>query len=79
MFPKRKDSISPILGWMAGAMIHSGVFRKTVNNQDEVNNYLKSNNRSLEQEYELVQQKKSGLSVRLRNTVEYMYEELKED
>lgn len=43
--------------------------------EDELNIYLRINNRTLEEEYRLVQEKKSGLSSRLRDVVEYRYEQ----
>ena len=39
--------------------------------EDELDMYLRINNRTLEQEVELIKQKKSGLSTRLRNIAEY--------
>ena len=47
--------------------------------EDELNMWLRLSGRTLEQEYNLIIQKESGLSVRLRNQVICRYEKLKEN
>ena len=45
----------------------------------ELNEHLRKNGRTLREEYELVQQKKSSLSRRMREYVEYLYSKNRED
>lgn len=40
---------------------------------EELGQHLRKNNRTLQEEYELIQHKKSSLSRRMRSYVEYLY------
>ncbi len=56
-----------------------GGFKTPEEAENEVDKYLRINNRTLEEEYNLIKQKKSSLSVRLRNEIEWRYERLRKE
>ena len=72
-----KSKLNPLLLAMMYGM-GTSLFRNKPQ-EDELSQYFRIYNTTLEKEYNLIQQKKSGLSTRLRNEVIYMYEKTQED
>ena len=69
------DKINPYVAMaMMLGLVNYNEFIKDSPTIDELTIQLKFRKRSLEQEYNLVKQKKSSLSKRLRNQVIYRYE-----
>jgi hypothetical protein len=71
-----KKGFSPaLLGLIAWGMCGGRLDPFSKPQEDEIERHLKLWNRTLEEEYHLVQQKKSSLSARLRDVVVYRYEQ----
>ena len=67
--------INPLLAWlMTGAIMADSMIRLP-KQEDELERYFRMNKTTLEQEYQKIQKKQSGLSRRLRQICIYRYEQ----
>lgn len=69
--PRLNPLIARLIAYSLGI---NPLYRSHEYQEDKLNIHLRINNRTLEEEYKLVQQKRSGLSARMRDEVVYRYE-----
>ncbi len=79
MYNKSFIQMAMALSGMGGEYLESQVEKSIFGGASgELSQHLRKNNRSLQEEYELIQQKKSSLSRRMRGYVEYLHSKSQE-